>query len=62
MSLSEAIEVLTVFARRDAHATETNPPGMSRREAAALKRVLDDARISLEQLSRGVIRREGRRF
>lgn len=61
MSLSEAVEVLTDFMRKDAKSEEGHHPGMTRREIEGLARLLSDARITLDQISHGVIRREGRR-
>jgi hypothetical protein len=55
VSLSEAIDTAIALLRRDASATI-----LSRREALAIERLLTDARMTLEQISRGVIRREGR--
>lgn len=60
MSLSEAIEVLTNFSNNDARSQEGHHPGMTRGEAQALARLLADARITIENLSRGAIRKEGR--
>jgi hypothetical protein len=58
VTLSEAVEVLTNWANTTGRAGETFT--LTRREATALQRLLADARITLENISRGVIRREGR--
>jgi hypothetical protein len=60
MSLSEAVEVLSEFSRKEDKTGEGCHPPMTRREAMALQRLLQDAKITLEQISRGVIRRDRR--
>jgi hypothetical protein len=59
MSLSEAVQVMTEFQRADNRAPEGQHPTMTRRESEALSRLLTDATITLETLSRGD-RRAGR--
>jgi hypothetical protein len=59
VSLSEAIDVMTNFANLDAKTTDGHRIPMNRREAMALQRLLADARITLANISQGVIRREG---
>jgi hypothetical protein len=60
MSLSEAVEVMSKFALIDTAAKDGHRPQMTRREAEALTRLLTDATITLNTLSRGD-RRPGRR-
>jgi hypothetical protein len=65
MSLSEAIEVTTQLLQRDASATIAHDGDgrqlvLTRREAEALSRLVADATITLNQISAGVLRREGR--
>lgn len=64
MSLSEAIEVATQLLQRDAHAAildgDARAITLSRRETEALSRLVADATITLNQISAGVLRREGR--
>jgi hypothetical protein len=58
MSLSEAVDVLSRWANTTSHTGEAFV--LTRREAEAVNRLLSDARITLEQISRGVVRRERR--
>lgn len=61
MSLSEAVSIAIQFHNRDAAAEEGKHPSMTRREADALLRLITDAQLTLNQISQGVLRREGRK-
>lgn len=58
MSLSEAVDVLTTWANTTGRTGETFT--LTRREALAVQRLLNDARITMEQISRGVTRAQRR--
>lgn len=60
MGLSEAVQVVTETLRMDADPSNTRHAILTRREVAALQRLIADATITLNQISAGVIRREGR--
>lgn len=61
MSLSEAIHHATKLLERDTgNALKGNSGILTRVEAQALARLIADATITLNQITAGVMRREGR--
>jgi len=60
VSLSEAVAICTDFHNKDQAAKDGCHPTMTRREAAALLRLITDAQLTLSQISHGVLRRESR--
>ena len=61
MGLSEAVTIITEMLRADADPGHPRHRALTSREVLALHRLLADATITLNQISAGVIRREGRK-